>query len=511
MTAPTTVDLPPHTPVLIIGGGPAGTVTAGLLAREGVSVVLLEKEKSPRYHIGESLLMSVRPFLEFLGADEKMLKHGFTRKPGGVFKIKHDAPPGYLDFTTNKYRHSYQVIRSEFDHILFEHARESGALTVDECEVTEILFEGERPVSAQYKQKDGRTGSISFDYLVDASGLNGIMSTRYLKNRSFQKTFMNVALVRYWKNTTRVKGPREGSILVESLSDGSGWSWQIPLHDGTDSVGVVIHKDKFSELKKEFGDPTKIYDRQLSLAHDTSEILASGQPVTELKIWQDYSYCASSFSGPGYRLVGDAAGFIDPFFSSGVHLAVLGAVSAAATIRSQMLGEFDEATLVKYHDKLVRRAYVRFVLAVSGVYRQIRNQHDVVLPGVSIENFQLAFDALQPLVAGHLDASRKELSAEALERTMSYIGDSVMEAHGVSTGNKVSQMMSDKIIDDDMHDVRPEEAIDGLYIHLERGKLGLRKIGLITRFTNHLRLKAGRFFLKAAQLMEKKPHTVPAP
>src|SRR5262249_37750789 len=140
------------------------------------------------------------------------------------------------------------------------------------------------------------------------------------------------------------------------LADGSGWSWVIPLHDGTDSVGVVIHRDTFNKLKAELGSAESVYRRQLALAPESNEMVTVGTPADETKVWQDYSYVASEFGGPGFRLVGDAAGFIDPFFSTGVHLALLGGLAAAASIISSRKGEVPEDVAVSYYDKVVRRA-----------------------------------------------------------------------------------------------------------------------------------------------------------
>jgi flavin-dependent dehydrogenase len=494
--------IPDRTRVLVIGGGPGGSSTAALLAREGVEVTIFEREQHPRYHIGESLLLSVVPILEFSGALEKVRAHGFVRKPGGVFKLKHDAPAGYLDFSRSRHQNAYQVIRSEFDQLLFEHARESGALAFEHTLVNEVIFENERPVRANWIGPDERRGTIEFDHLVDATGLQGLLSTRYFKNRVLQPAFMNVALVEYRRNTKRIEGARAGAILIESLADGSGWAWVIPLHDGTDSIGVVIHRDEFSRLRREHESNAAVFRHALGLAAECRALVGEGEPCSDVHVFQDYSYAATSFAGPGWRLAGDAAGFIDPFFSSGVHLALLGALSTAATITSVVRGEIAEPEAASYHEKLIRRAYLRMMFAVNAVYRQIRAQDRLVLPEVDAQDFQRAFDILQPLVAGNIDASRDEVPEAAMERVMDYLGHGLLEAHGFDSGSRVSKVMGKRIQSFELHDIAPDEAIDGLHIHMKRGELGLRRLGGLASMAQDLRRGAAKLGLRTVARMD---------
>ncbi|KAG2342279.1 FAD/NAD(P)-binding domain-containing protein [Suillus weaverae] len=171
--------LPTSTEILVVGGGPAGSYAAAALAREGFEVTLLEAAHFPRYHIGESLLPSVRPFLAFVGAEESIMNYGFTIKPGAAVKLNQFKREGYTDFIAlNPDNGSWNVIRSEFDDLLFRHASKCGAAVFDNTRVAKFQFDGERPVSADWSNAStGIQGRISFNYLVDASGRNGIMST----------------------------------------------------------------------------------------------------------------------------------------------------------------------------------------------------------------------------------------------------------------------------------------------------------------------------------------------
>lgn len=485
MTSPASV--PAHAKVLVIGGGPGGSMSAILLAREGFDVVVLERDKFPRYHIGESLLTSAIPVLKFVGLYERMQAHGFKRKHGGFFTLKDGADPGHIDFReVSEHKHSYQVIRSEFDHLLLQYAAEMGAKVFEETSVTGVKLEGDRPVRASWQRSDGTTGEISFDYVIDASGVSGLMSTKVLHNRQIQPAFTNIAVGSYWKNYTPYVTPdgkpQEGEFYMEALKDGSGWVWTVPLHDGTLSVGVVVHSDHFRTMRDETEDLEGIYALGLSRATNVSQMLANAEKVQEVKVWRDFSYVADSFAGPGYRMVGDAAAFIDPLFSTGVHLAFLGALSGAATVAGQLRGEIDDATAIEFHDQCIRKAYVRFAVIVSGMYKQIHRQDEVVLYGIGKQDFQHAFGVILPLVSGSADlGTTDEVEQATIGNAVDFTIDMMNERAQLQTDNPAAKLYIEKAgvhedLTADMHG-----AVGGRYIRLERGRLGLSEVAAQSR------------------------------
>jgi flavin-dependent dehydrogenase len=224
----------------------------------------------------------------------------------------------------------YFQVRSEFDEILLRHATESGAAVYEGVQVTGIQFSGERPISATWKSDMGSTGELGFNWLVDASGRTGIMSTKYLRNRRFNQSLKNVAFWGYW-NGANMYAPgtkRENAPWFEALtgelqtrcayrrlfmiSDESGWAWFIPLHNDTVSVGVVM-KEEFSRIKKsklsgpEASSKTH-YHIQLLLAPGVVNLLGNAKLISEVKSAGDYSYSAGTYAGPNYRIAGDAGG-----------------------------------------------------------------------------------------------------------------------------------------------------------------------------------------------------------
>ncbi|KAG1776887.1 putative halogenase [Suillus placidus] len=405
--------LPTSTEILVVGGGPAGSYAAAALAREGFEVTLLEAANFPRYHIGESLLPSVRSFLTFIGAEESIMNHGFTIKPDTDF------------IALNPDNGSWNVIRSEFDDLLFRHASKCGATVFDNTRVAEFQFDGERPVSADWSNAStGIQGRISFNYLVGC----------YLKNRRYNQALNNVACWGYWDGTgSYMPGTtRQNAIWVEALEDESGWAWFIPLHDGSTSVGIVMDQESSNRKKKasraisgaSSSNLLAHYKEELSRTRGVLRLIGNGTLRNDgkpeaVKSASDFSYSAPTYAGDHFRLAGDSGAFIDPFFSSGVHLAFTGGLSAALTIAASIRGLCCEEDAQRWHTSKIATSYTRFLLVVLGTYKQIRNQSMPVMSDVDEDNFDRAFDLIRPVIQGTADVG-KALTEDELQKTMDF-------------------------------------------------------------------------------------------
>jgi hypothetical protein len=199
------------------------------------------------------------------------------------------------------------------------------------------------------------------------------MGMRYLKNRHYHDAFQNVAIWGYWKEAGRMSFAPYGAIAVGSVPD--GWFWGIPLHDGTMSVGLVLHKTTFKEKRQQDKSLEQIYFDAMNECPLILDLVKSGTFVSkQMKAEQDYSYMSDKISGPGYFMVGDAACFIDPLLSTGVHLATHGSMLAAASIASMIRGEVTEEQALHFYEHSYRHAYLRLMVIVSGLYQQYRGK-----------------------------------------------------------------------------------------------------------------------------------------
>ncbi|OXM50359.1 halogenase [Amycolatopsis thailandensis] len=359
-----------HSTVVVMGGGPAGATAAALLAREGIDVTVLEREVFPRYHIGESLLLSCVPILELSGAADAVRAAGFQTKRGAV--IHWGSDDWVIDWTATvgAGASSWQVDRARFDEILLGNAAAQGARVVQDAEVREVSFAGGRPVAVTWSPKrhpDARR-TISCDYLIDATGRSGVLATRHLGNRLPHAVFRNVAAWSYWHGAELLPEAPEGA--VHSLAAEHGWWWAIPLGGDRLSLGYVAHRDQFRDRLAASGSLEDYYLSSLA-RHDTIRWMTRGaRRVEAVRAEQDYSYTATRFSGPAYLMTGDAACFLDPLLSTGVHLALFSATTAAACLASTLRGDTGETEAWEFFETSYRRAYTRLLTLVSHMYER---------------------------------------------------------------------------------------------------------------------------------------------
>jgi flavin-dependent dehydrogenase len=340
--------------VIVIGGGPAGSAIGSILAREGRSVVLFEKEEFPRHHIGESLMTDTYWTFQRMGLLEKLKSSPFVRKYSVQFANsagKESRPFYFFEAMHHESAVTWQVTRAAFDKMLIEHAAEQGAAVHQGSAVKQVLFDGDRAVGVEVKMKDGSLERFHANVVVDATGQSGMLSNRFgwrVRDPKLKKA----VLYSYFKGAHREPDLNGGATLVLRTQAGSGgWFWYIPLENDITSVGIVA--DPGYLLKDRGQDFARIFHEEIERCEAVQRRVAIGTRVDKIYSIRDYSYRSKQNSGNGFIIIGDAYGFLDPIYSSGVLLAFKMAELAADAIHDAFKSnDFSADRLGQFQAKL---------------------------------------------------------------------------------------------------------------------------------------------------------------
>lgn len=337
-----------HPDVVVIGGGPAGSTAATLVAQQGYRVELFERERFPRFRIGESLMPETYWTFQRLGMLPKLRQSRFVKKYSVQFfspSGKGSTPFYFWDNKPHECSQTWQVLRSEFDQMMLQNAREHGATTHEGARVMDVLFDAKRAVGLKVKDAKGTLREVRARVVVDASGQNGLLMNR-LRLRVWDPVLNKGAIWTYYKGAHRDAGKDEGATLVLQTARERGWFWYIPLPEDVVGVGVVAPFDYLFKGRPDYG---KTYEEELAFCAAAKERVAKGERVTGYFATKDFSYRSKQVSGDGWVLVGDAFGFLDPLYSSGVLLALKsGEMAADAIVEGLRDGDTSAAQLGKW-------------------------------------------------------------------------------------------------------------------------------------------------------------------
>ncbi|MCZ6649718.1 MAG: NAD(P)/FAD-dependent oxidoreductase [Acidobacteria bacterium] len=325
--------------VIVVGGGPAGAATAALLAMNGRDVLLLDREEFPRYRIGESLMPATYWTFQRLGVLEKMHAGPFVKKESVRFFAPsgRGALPFYFDeVEQGESSITWQVDRAPFDKMLLDHAAEKGVEVRTGVNVTDLLMERERVVGVQTSGGDRDMRSLPGRVVVDASGQNGLLARR-LGLRVMDPGLRHVSYFTRFHGGLRDSGRDAGATLILRTGNGDSWFWSIPLSDDLVSVGVVGHIDYL--LKGRSKDAQEVFTEERALCPPLEDRLQGATQEGPVQVLRDFSYISSRIAGDGWVLVGDAFGFLDPIYSSGVFLALKSAEYAADSIHEALAAD----------------------------------------------------------------------------------------------------------------------------------------------------------------------------
>jgi flavin-dependent dehydrogenase len=364
--------------VIVAGGGPGGAIVAARLAQKGRRVTVLERERFPRFHLGESLLPQSMGALSAVGVLEEVDAR-FLRKHGATF---HDSSTGrsvrfdFGDAFHAEYRNAYQVPRDTFDELLLRRAEALGAEVREGWSVTGVRFEEGRAVGVCARDPEGESHRIDAKVVVDATGRDALLAHSSRTTERI-KTLDTTALFSHWEGAFREEGIREGDIQIvlfggdaatsgEASTPPGGWFWFIPFKDRRTSVGAVVRGDWMRAHKSE--SVPALYARAIAESPVATRFLAGATQVWPARATADFSFRVRDLSGDGWLAVGDSGGFIDPLFSTGAHVAMHGGLHAADAIDAALhAGDVSRGRFLGW-ERYVRQGADLFLTMVENFY-----------------------------------------------------------------------------------------------------------------------------------------------